>query len=191
MVCRSPSYPGPGSRFWLRAEHGACRRTGRPRVASEVAVEMTVEGGFGRWPRPDRFLRICHFHDSEIHFCTSIHRASWGTVPRPTSGWFVATTSAKPAAFKARQPSWAPSYRRNSPTLAGGNGLPSRTTWTFSVPSRSRKTAGPSAILLGLGRHRLPFGLVYLEVGMGDEQVPDDRLERLAVGDRKSTRLNS
>src|ERR1035438_2296413 len=105
----------------------------------------------------------------------------WGTVPRPTSGWFVATTSAKPAAFKARQPSWAPSYRRNSPTLAGGNGLPSRPPWTFSVPSRSRKTAGPSAILLGLGRHRLPFGLVYLEVGMGDEQVPDDRLGRLAV----------
>src|SRR5215211_1511091 len=57
------------------------------------------------------------------------------------SGWFVTTTSSKPAVRRRLQASSTPGRTSTSFMSPGGRGTPSRTTAAFSTPSRSRKTA--------------------------------------------------
>ena len=113
----------------------------------------------------------------------------------PTSGWLVATISTKPAALRRAQLFATPSSNVNSSTVAGGYGLPLCMIGQFNVPSRSRKTAGLSegwGMMCGdattcagrseRGRHGLPIGLVYFQVGVRDKEMPDYSLKRLGVG---------
>src|SRR5689334_8685580 len=104
-------------------------------------------------------------------------------VPRPTSGWLVATMRMKPAFFNFRHASATPGNITNSSMESGGYGLPSTTLHSLMTPSRSRNTAFREAVEFTSELPRtFPLGLVHLQFRVRNEHVPHHGLKRFRMG---------